>query len=70
MSCARGTSAARPNRLINTSAARAGLPFRRDCIANKTQVVSAAGGEEERNEAKALAEEEREQRNKEAGGSE
>lgn len=29
------------NRLINTSPTRAQLPFRVDCIANKTQVVSA-----------------------------
>jgi len=29
------------NRLINTSPTRAQLPFRIDCIANKTQVVSA-----------------------------
>lgn len=39
------------NRLINTSPTRAQLPFRVDCIANKTQVVSAR--EEESKEVKA-----------------
>lgn len=37
------------NHLINTSPTRAQLPFRVDCIANKTQVVSA---QEEKSKAK------------------
>lgn len=49
------------NHLINTSAAQARLPFRPDCIANKTQVVS-AGGEEESEASRGRKEESSERR--------